>query len=367
MLEKNDSLRLTVLRFPLMVGVVFIHAFGAGLSVDRHLGLIATDGPVYVFITNLVSQGLARTAIPVFFLFSGYLFFHGWVSIRASYCARILSRTRSLLIPYVFWSGLLLGAILLLQLVPNLASQLSIRTEPLGTSTAEDIIINLLGDPSKGGQPIAYQFWFVRDLMLLTLFSPLVFLLVRFLGWAAPLALACGWFAGLSLQVPATEGILFFTLGAYLQMTCRSLFALDRIGPACALLYLPLLFVDAALLGKMTTPWPFHTTVIAVGIVVVLWVSQWMASHHRIAAPLARLGAGSFFLFAAHEPLLTLLKKAVYLTLHPSSEWGGLAAYFLLPTATVLLCTGAFALLARAAPRFTAMITGGRHKPTSSH
>ena len=271
------------------------------------------------------------------------------------------------MIPYVFWNGLLLGAILLLQLVPNLASQLSIRTEPLGTSTAEDIIINLLGDPSKGGQPIAYQFWFVRDLMLLTLFSPLVFLLVRFLGWAAPLALACGWFAGLSLQVPATEGILFFTLGAYLQMTCRSLFALDRIGPACALLYLPLLFVDAALLGKMTTPWPFHTTVIAVGIVVVLWVSQWMASHHRIAAPLARLGAGSFFLFAAHEPLLTLLKKAVYLTLHPSSEWGGLAAYFLLPTATVLLCTGAFALLARAAPRFTAMITGGRHKPTSSH
>lgn len=60
------------LRFPLIIAVVFIHNFAIGENM--------TDNdfekyPICYYTMNLFSNVLCRTAVPIFFFMSGYLFF----------------------------------------------------------------------------------------------------------------------------------------------------------------------------------------------------------------------------------------------------------------------------------------------------
>ena len=78
MVSANVSSRLKAIRLPLIVGVVFIHAY----STQVLLGGGQRAGAAHVafsafFIRNLISQGIARIAVPMFFLMSGFLFFQG--------------------------------------------------------------------------------------------------------------------------------------------------------------------------------------------------------------------------------------------------------------------------------------------------
>lgn len=67
-----------MLRFPLIVGVVFLHTYGTKANLSNGVVEAANTGYWVDFCQNLVSQGIARTAVPLFFLLSGYFFFLGF-------------------------------------------------------------------------------------------------------------------------------------------------------------------------------------------------------------------------------------------------------------------------------------------------
>lgn len=74
-LDQESSDRLASLRFPLIVGVVFIHAYATEVRLAG--GAVGTTQPAFPldFSRNLLSQGIARIAVPTFFLMSSYFFF----------------------------------------------------------------------------------------------------------------------------------------------------------------------------------------------------------------------------------------------------------------------------------------------------
>lgn len=76
-MELDDDLRqlkvISVIRFPLIIGVVFIHAHFTevdGISIYQ-----TSLYPSYTFVSMLLSDVLARIAVPFFFFISGFLFF----------------------------------------------------------------------------------------------------------------------------------------------------------------------------------------------------------------------------------------------------------------------------------------------------
>lgn len=74
-LDSESSLRISLIRFPLIVCVVFIHAYGSTVGMaGMQIGVTNTNFAAD-FVRNIISQGIARTAVPLFFLISGYLFF----------------------------------------------------------------------------------------------------------------------------------------------------------------------------------------------------------------------------------------------------------------------------------------------------
>ena len=58
------------LRFPLMVGVIFIHSYGF-ISVTEEM-----KDSFWGMIIEIFSQGIGRLSVPLFFFISGYLFFY---------------------------------------------------------------------------------------------------------------------------------------------------------------------------------------------------------------------------------------------------------------------------------------------------
>lgn len=178
------------IRFILIVMVVFIHAPGWGAF--------------------WYGQSLAALPVPGFFLVSGYLFFRGFEEVWdwRVYAHKMRRRAIRLLIPY---------------LLCNLLKLLSL---PLAGSEPVHGFMPFLRafwdiDPTFCA-PVLLATWFLRDLFLMFLLAPLLWLLVHW-GRLAPFLLLAlcdiqGWWP--APHVLSLEGLAFFSLGAAFTL-CR--------------------------------------------------------------------------------------------------------------------------------------------------
>lgn len=98
------SKTISYLRFPLTVGVVFIH-FDLSQGLDIAGATHGLNNPNwYYFIINLISGTLATIGVPLFFLISGFLFFYRRDFDETVYKQKLKSRFMTLFIPYVLWN-----------------------------------------------------------------------------------------------------------------------------------------------------------------------------------------------------------------------------------------------------------------------
>jgi surface polysaccharide O-acyltransferase-like enzyme len=175
-LDLISSERLSIIRFPLIVGVVFIHTYGTNVTFSGNQSGIENVGLFAQFIQDVLSQGVARLAIPLFFLLSGYFFFLGLEWTVQSYVNQIRKRINSLLIPFLCWNILILMAYTIIQEIPSTANLLSGEKKNILYYNIFDYFNAIFGITKF---PIAYQFWFIRDLMVVSLMSPVLVFLIK--------------------------------------------------------------------------------------------------------------------------------------------------------------------------------------------
>ena len=92
------------MRFPLIFMIVLLHCYCA-INSYGHPSFFQ-----WVYPFGLL---FGETGVPAFFFISGFLFF---LSSKV-YAQKIKSRVRTLLVPYVFWNGLILLSYILLCLI----------------------------------------------------------------------------------------------------------------------------------------------------------------------------------------------------------------------------------------------------------
>jgi peptidoglycan/LPS O-acetylase OafA/YrhL len=346
--------RLDVLRFPLIVLIVYLHATGFTANfADGSRTLANAD---IVMGVQAITGSIARIAVPLFFMMSGFLFFRGTAFSAAIYGAKLRSRVKSLLIPFLFWNLALFALVAVGQHVPRLAPFFNGQTAPLTAMSPFQMIDAVIGITRY---PTAYQFWFIRDLMVLVVLSPLWWLAARYAGWVALAALAIGWVFNIwPVPIPAIEPALFFYLGSFVAIRGWSLFAVDRFGWWLVPLFVLLLGLDCAEALAYRTDYSLHP-VMVVGLILALKVSRWLAESDRWRARLVTLGGASFFVFAAHEPLVTIGKKLAFHTL-PMTAGTVLVTYAVLPVLVICLTLAGYRLLLKTVPGFLRLIIGGR-------
>jgi surface polysaccharide O-acyltransferase-like enzyme len=357
MLDSEQSLRLNLLRFPLIVGVIFIHICGTTVGVPGSALIVDQHNFITDFIENIISQGIARTAVPLFFLMSGYLFFFGLEWSKKNYLEKVKSRIKTLLVPFLFWNIVTLFLIALAQEIPATRGYFSGRNALITSFDGFDYLCAIFG---IGRAPISYQFWFIRDLMLLVLLTPIIHQLNRKLPFPYLISLFVLWFLNIGqLAIPSMEATLYFSIGCFLGFHNKSLFLFDRFGKRIVVAYAAILI--SGVMFNSSEIYPYMQKLgIFLGVFSLLYATKFVADSRALKQAILWLASASFFVFATHEPLLTVIKKLTDKSSLSQLPGALLALYFLVPVVTITFSIFAYRCLSRISPKFSGIITGGR-------
>ncbi|HEV7329931.1 MAG TPA: acyltransferase [Flavisolibacter sp.] len=342
-----------------MILVAFHHSSNTFLQAASTLESAGND--YNRFIQHFFGQGLTRITVPVFFLISGYLFFQRITGSFSEFIPKFRKRTKTLLVPYLLWSAWGLFFFFALQQVPQARS--FFNNTLIENYSGSEIVYTLLFDP------IPYQLWFVRNLLYLVAFSPLIYWVLKYVG-IVPLILIFVVYmeaVDFSFVILKRDAVFFFCLGAFLAIHKKDLLVKKRdnarywIFPA---VWLSLIFIKTALTYKNPEEtyalFLLHRTCVVLGI-----ISYWciydllMINKTSPSKALLQLASFSFFIYAFHEPVLTIIKKGLfYLT--GSSPIMSLTNYFLVPVITVLIGFLLARFFKKNTPTFYGIISGGR-------
>lgn len=350
------------LRFPLIVLVLFIHCNYTTLGEEW------ASLPFASKFINIFSQRIAPIANPFFFFISGYLFFKTGQFSADIYVKKLIRRLQSLFVPYVLWNLLYL---VLAIIVGLFASKVPILSIPFDKMTFTDGLkalwnISLIHNGSSIAAPIAVQFWFVRDLMVAMVFSPVIYFVVK-------------WFIILSGKRPLvryllflviiyafnywpditgfnSECWLFFGFGAYFGIKKRE-FIVAMLPYA-----LPTFLLLIAIIGiEQWLPCEFiYRLEYVVGLIFGMSLTTIMVRSGTWYVNMT-LSNSSFFIFAYHYMVLgfvvMLLGSGV---ITPHNGWLAMAIYILSVALIVLLGLFLYWLMRKNLPFTTYILMGGR-------
>lgn len=339
------------LRFPLIVGVVFIHTNFIGVE----------EFTLFNNIDYLLSNIFARLSVPLFFFISGFLFFWGVNFSKKVYMEKIKKRFKSLFLPYLFWNTIVIAGLLLAQITG------------IYFDSGKDLLnLNLWGWISlyynflDGSFPINMSLWFVRDLMFIVLLSPFIYVLLEKIGKIVLFVLGTLWFfrGGESLF-----GILFLCFGNFFFFSFGAYFAIHKknfvdvfsskfsisIILYSILVLLQFVFRDFDFVGYIHRAGILFGMVSVVSIVSKLLKIGYLKSN-------CFLEESSSFLFFYHIIPLSFLITLFFNLFDTYTNIKLIILYFVIPLIIILFGLFIFALGKRITPNFMNFICGFRIK-----
>ncbi len=203
-MREQESMIISSLRFPLTMGVVFIH-FNLAPRAE-----ILQYPEWFILIVSFFSDVLPRICVPLFFFFSGYLFFcnrddRDWDFYL--YLSKLKKRCRTLLVPFVIWNtiSLIWSLKILLPYVKNIFF-VNIQTNMSIDGLFNSFWGNLSSGLIKGEIVFDAPLWYVRALLVALVLSPLIYYGIRFLKFYIIILLGFAWFY---IDVSLSRDILF--------------------------------------------------------------------------------------------------------------------------------------------------------------
>lgn len=283
-LNRQNGNRVDLLRVLLTVGIVCRHATMTDMAVSTSAFDAIIQGIIW----------LTEVCVPLFYVISGYLYFRNapldpqprW------FLDKYKSRFFSLVIPYLIANVIAWGCYYFaLKAVPSMVSGF------FGDNWKDPVFVFWTG-------PVNMSLWFIRELILVVLVSPLIFLLVRYLHWWGVLALGVLWACKIG---PAP--LFFFSLGA-----CEGIW---KIAP----------------------------------------VERWLMAPSRVDT---RSRAWTYFVYLYHYLLIVGVKKGLVMVLHPQGTLALVGIYLLSVVLVLVVLTVVYGLMRRVMPGVTQVIVGGK-------
>jgi peptidoglycan/LPS O-acetylase OafA/YrhL len=337
-MEISDYLskKLRFLSFFLVILVVFIHNYFGNIP--------PTDTFSYIFQTTL-SRGISYIANPLFFIISGFLFFRKQeIPSIKNYTEMLFKKIRTLAVPYILTSALVLVIYIYLKIDHY-------------TSITEVIKVWLT-------DPVPFQLWFLRYLMLLCIISPLIYYLIKKTKYIYLIFILLAWFIFYSEVDWALISITFFSVGAFIAIHEIQVpdFNKNYLLPASVILGWIFLSYIACIIyeDNFVVKCLIRNVAILCGLAAV-WLLYDI--FHKYAGKWLDAGilSYSFFIYLFHLPLIIFVRKALMMTIpDPYSVIGSDIVYVLTPIVTVITCIIMGYMLKRFIPPVYNIFTGSR-------
>ena len=341
------SLSIEAMRFPLIVFIVFLHCYTSTSTIAR-------GHDIYFRVIYPFSLWIGETGVPAFFFISGLLFYFS----KKTYLQKLKSRINTLLVPYLFFNSLLLGGYLCLM---YLGKSVVIADKNLADYSLLDYIRAFWdrGVWNHGnGSPLLCPFWYIRNLMVLVILSPIIYYIIKYTKLLFPVLFGLIWINAHD-SAYTLQSMTMFSLGAYFPICDRNpieVFDKYRILFVCAFIFLAIMdFLH--LYVSIPFALPFHRlSLVANTFLGISFLGEYMYRHRLYSSFLSK---SAFFVFCIHYPFTTYLRP-VYEKINGLNDIILVVIYLFSVVCITLLCVLIYKFLKSIMPRFVMTITGNR-------
>ncbi len=332
-IDKELSQTISIIRIPLAIMVIFGHSDILSFPLISNGELVNYNQSIIRYPIILFSQILFGPAVPLFFMISGYLFFFNCNCLdKRIWASKLKKRMKTLLVPYLLWN--------ILYVIYTMLGIISKGQEL-------DILQLLSGVWSMAGSnfPADPALWFVRDLIIIMFFSPVVDIVIskRYLFIPFILTSFSIWMVSTSSDLIhpgfSVNSILFFTIGGFLgKMNVNVTTYIKRIGGGILFVWItismliiifkeyPVFSTDPILLRndqffRMICKFNNFLGCISFLFITILFIKGYITKNNK--------SDHSFIIFSAHMMILMILAK-FHDKLLPMeiSSWFALLIYF---------------------------------------
>lgn len=310
--EESNVIRF--LKTTMLLLIVFGHMNPETVSVNESsfkvLSISGLSNLIYIGISYI----LCHFSVVTYFLLSGFLFGIGFEKWDWSlYKRKINSRYKTLLIPYISWNLIPMLSFIIYYFFIDLRDGLPF--ENIYEFVKNNIIsgfwnshiwglskTNWLGYPTPNSGPFSIALWFIRDLMVVSLLSPVIFwILKKTKGRILVLLFICYWSKiWPQIQGFSIDATFFFSIGLYLSINKKNLVASAKQMPLWVFAISVISFCFCVYNNGIKSDWgrfffPIFTTTGVWGLIIIASVIV------RKITPLPKVFVqGSFFVYLLH-------------------------------------------------------------------
>ncbi|SIO10474.1 acyltransferase [Fibrobacter sp. UWB11] len=304
MLNQQESRSISSLKVIFCFLIILLHAHYHIPSVESVSDVGSFVYELQKFIREYFSTFLADLAIPGFALISGYLFFATAEFSKEAYNKKIKNRVFTLLIPYIVWNLIVFAGDVALAFLGK--NNLVNNTE-WDFLNVLNIFWSIKGN-GAGTCPYNGPLWYIRDLFILCLLTPVIYPLLksRFFKYIFGVALLVALFVNIP-YVYYHERIftIYFCLGAFFAVNQIKLFSFSNCvnkilltGGVANMLY----FIDY--FGWMNfSAIPLKQIFVLCALLVFPSIALKYLQNEKIVG----LASGTFFIYCMHNSFLSVL------------------------------------------------------------
>ena len=350
-MEKQSFQRLScsieTLRFPLILFIICLHCYTSTSS-------ITTGHNSYFRIIYFFSLWIGETGVPAYLFISGLLLFYS----KKSYHQKLKSRVKTLLVPYLFFNAVILCGYICLMIMgkPSI-----IHEKDLTDYTIFDYVRAFWdrGSWSNGnGAPLLCPLWYIRNLILLVIVSPILYYIVKYTKLLFPFLVGVIWINAHD-SAYTLQSLTMFSLGAYFPIIGRNPIVIwDKYKAFLLSTFVFLAFLDGLhLYIYIPFALPIHRlSLIANTFFVICFCGEFLFRHKIYSSQLTK---SAFFIFCIHYPL-TLALRPLFERINTYPDIILVLAYLTSVVSIASICVFIYKILCHIMPKFINVVTGNR-------
>lgn len=341
-----------LIKFPLICCIILYHCYtSVNINNDIYWHL------VYPLIT------LGEVGVPAFFFISGLLFYYNVKDGHLQYNRKIKSRIKTLLIPYFIWNALMLILLFILESIPFTSSFFAQGYDQItGYNFFELIKAFVFRGEWNGGYstPILSTMWYIRNLMVLCLISPIIYYMIRSLKWIVVITLGVWWISSIGGDYTQSS-IFFFSLGACVMITRTDILNINKNNIIIFSLLYVFIFISDYIINMQHftsfSPLIIHRINIITSIYALLLIGKYFSNKYKLSSIYTD---STFFIFAFHYPLVLAIRRVGVKLIHTNNGVIDFSIYLFSFILSVIICLFVYYLLLKYSPKILRILTGNR-------
>lgn len=304
------------LRLIMVIGLVFVH-FGnfPGDPLDPFTGVVNAEFVVASSINSFFTY-FFLCSVPILSMISGYLFCYQG---KPNFIETLKKKNTTLILPYLTWTTIWLLFAFVLYSIGKSSNQFTYYDQGFSDYNILDLLNGIIGITET---PFAFQFWFVHDLVLSIIITPIIIPAIKKFGAIVVIIPFLLWAMDYSPWIFFNfKVIAFFNFGLYIGIKKvninipTNLKWLNLSIILFIIMVLVRIYTPAAYNGKMPFENIYELFLRIIGSLAIITLAINMKIYlNGVFKYLVNHSGYAFFLHAFHFPIIILMKQILFMT-----------------------------------------------------